>query len=78
MVAWMAELKTAFLSMLLKLLPYSPFVKYIDALEELPYLNYLNWFIPVGTFITIGTAWLGVITIYYMYSILLRWIKAID
>lgn len=64
--------------MLLKLLPYSPFVKYIDALEELPYLNYLNWFIPVGTFITIGTAWLGVITVYYMYSILLRWIKAID
>lgn len=78
MVTWMAELKDAFLSLILKVLPYSPFVQYIDKLEELPYLNYLNWFIPVGTFINIGTAWLGVITIYYMYSIILRWIKAID
>ena len=78
MITWMSELKNAFLAMVLKLLPYSPFVKYIDALEELPYLNYLNWFIPVGTFITIGTAWLGAITTYYMLSILLRWLKAIE
>ena len=78
MVEWMSELKNAFLSMILKVLPYSPFVTYIDKLEELPYLNYLNWFIPGGDFIAIGTAWLGVITIYYMYSIILRWLKAID
>lgn len=78
MVTWMSELKDAFLSMILKVLPYSPFVKFIDQLEELPYLGYLNWFIPVGTFITIGTTWLAVITIYYMYSIILRWLKAIE
>lgn len=78
MITWMSELKDAFLSMLLKVLPYSPFVEYIDKLEELPYLSYLNWFIPVGEFVAIGTTWLGAIAIYYMYSIILRWIKAID
>lgn len=78
MITWMAELKDAFLSLVLKVLPYSPFVQFIDKLEQLPYLNYLNWFVPVGDLVGIGMAWLSVITIYYMYSIILRWIKAID
>lgn len=78
MLEWMSELKNAFLELVIKLLPLSPFSSFIDSMEELPYLSYLNWFIPVGSFITIGTAWLGVITTYYMLSILLRWLKAID
>ena len=78
MIAWMSELKNAFLALVLKLLPLSPFSKYIDALEEVPYLGYLNWFVPVKDFVAIGSAWLGVITTYYLLSILLRWLKAID
>lgn len=78
MLEWMAELKNAFLDIVLKLLPFSPFSSFIDSLEQLPYLGYLNWFIPIGTFVTIGTAWLAVITTYYMLSIVLRWLKAID
>ena len=78
MLEWMSELKNAFLELVIKLLPLSPFSSFIDGLEDLPYLSYLNWFVPVGSFITIGTAWLGVITTYYMLSILLRWLKAID
>ena len=78
MTKYIAELKNAFLSIVLKLLPLSPFEKYINELEDLPYLGYLNWFIPIGDIIVIGTAWLGAITIYYMLSILLRWLKAID
>lgn len=78
MLGFMSELKDAFLALLLDLLPLSPFTDFIDSLEQLPYLGYINWFIPVGRFITIGTVWLGAITIYYMLSILLRWLKAID
>lgn len=78
MLEQMSELKEAFLDFVLKLLPFSPFEGVIDQLESLPYLEYLNWFIPVGTFLTIGSLWLTAITTYYMLSILLRWIKAID
>lgn len=72
------ELVTRFLGWVCNLLPTSPFVSYIDALEELPYLSYLNWFIPVPTFIAIGEAWLVAVGLFYMYSIILRWIRAID
>ena len=62
----------------IRLLPGSPFVAFIDALENIPFLNYLNWFIPVGTFIAIGEAWLLSIGIFYLYQIVLRWIRAIE
>lgn len=61
----------------LSLLPHSPFTAVLDAMEKLPYLNYLNWFIPVSTFIAIGEVWLVAIGTYYLYSIILRWIKAV-
>ena len=72
------ELVTKFLDWVCNLLPTSPFVAYIDALEELPYLAYLNWFIPVSSFIAIGEAWLVSVGLFYTYSIVLRWIRAID
>lgn len=62
----------------IKLLPLSPFEKYIDALEELPYLSTLNWFVPIGGYIAILEAWLTAIAVYYLYMIVLRWVKAID
>jgi hypothetical protein len=68
---------TQFLDTVMKLLPLSPFIRYIDALATLPYLRYLNWFIPIPSFIVIGQAWLVAIGLYYIYSIVLRWVKAI-
>lgn len=72
------ELVTRFLDWVCNLLPTSPFVAYIDALETMPYLSYLNWFVPVSSFIAIGEAWLVSVGLFYMYSIILRWIRAID
>lgn len=77
MTEMFAIVKT-FLSWVLNLLPMSPFTKYIDAVETLPYLSYLNWFIPIGALIAIGQAWLVAVGIFYLYSIILRWIKAIE
>lgn len=62
---------------LLSLLPLSPFQKYLDMFADLPFLGILNWFIPVGTFIKIGLAWLSAIGLFYLYSILMRWLKII-
>ena len=50
----------------------------IDELEQLPYLGYLNWVIPVSQMLTIGTAWLVAIGLYYLYSVIARWIKLIQ
>lgn len=62
---------------LLSFLPDSPFAEFITSISELPYLSYLNWFVPVGTFIAIGTAWLVAIGVFYIYQAILRWAKVI-
>ncbi len=78
MLAWMKEILDKLLGVLLALLPMSPFTEIISALGELPYLGYINWFIPIGTFLKIGTAWVTAIGIYYLYSVVARWIKLIS
>lgn len=77
MLDFMMELLNKFASAMTKLLPVSPFQRYIRAFSNLPYLGYLNWFIPVGTLVKIGVAWLGVIAVFYLYGIIMRWLKMI-
>lgn len=77
MLEWLGQLFSKFGAMLVDVLPTSPFQPYIQAISDLPYLSYLNWFVPVGAFITILETWLSAILIFYLYSIILRWIKAI-
>lgn len=78
MIAWMNEMIGSLLDRALSMLPPSPFSQYIDGLANLPYLSYLNWFIPIGTFIKIGATWLTAILCFYIASIFLRWVKAIE
>ena len=58
-------------------LPTSPFQYYIRQAEKLPYLGYLNYFVPIPTFIAIGQSWLTCIVIYYLYSVIMRWVKIV-
>lgn len=78
MLGFMKEILDKFLSGLLSLLPLSPFTEIISALGSMPFLGYLNWFIPVGTFLKIGSAWLAAIALYYLYSVIARWVKLIS
>ena len=78
MIDFMSTLLDKFLEWVLALLPTSPFTEFINACSDIPYLGWLNWFIPVGQMIAIGEAWLVAIGLFYMYSIVLRWIRAID
>lgn len=66
-----------FKSKLVMVLPYSPFQGFISYLSSVPYLGYINWFIPMGSIINITAAWTTSISLYYLYSIAMRWIKAI-
>ena len=62
---------------LMQVLPISPFQQYIDQFRSLPYLGWLNWFFPVGACLTVMAAWLVAVGLFYLYSILMRWLKII-
>lgn len=78
MLAFMKEILDAFLAVLVSLLPRSPFAETIDSLEGLPFLGYLNWFVPVGEMLSAAMLWLAAITVYYLYSVVARWVKLIS
>lgn len=65
---------------LIDLLPSSPFIDIIEDIH-LPiqkYLSALNWLIPFDKIIVILGYWTMAITLYYIISIGLRWVKAIE
>lgn len=62
----------------LSFLPDSPFAPFISAMSEWKWLGYLNWIFPVGTFIEIGKIWLSAVGVYYIYQIILRWVRAVE
>lgn len=64
-------------SIILSILPDSPLRPYIEQLEVSSWVGYLNYFVPVGTFFAIGTAWTAAITIFYTYQMILRWAKVV-
>ena len=66
-----------FAHQLLQLLPLSPFQEFISDFSSLPYLGWLNWFFPVGDCLVVMLAWLGAVGLFYLYSILMRWLKMI-
>lgn len=61
----------------LSALPLSPFQNFINSFSGLPYLGWLNWFFPVGDCLVVMLAWLGAVGLFYLYSVLMRWIKLI-
>ncbi len=78
LITWVNDMLTSFLTIVFSILPTSPFSSAIDAIGNIPFLETLNWFIPIGTFIAIGEGWLLAIATFYIYSAILRWIKAIE
>lgn len=77
----LSEMLTGGLKAVLGFFPDSPFVVLRDmaaASEFSEWLGFLNWFIPVNSFVAIIEVWLGCIAIYYVWQIVLRWLKAIE
>ena len=62
---------------ILDLLPTSPFQEFVSQFSSLPYLGWLNWFFPVGDCLTVMLVWLGAVGLFYLYSIVMRWLKMI-
>lgn len=62
----------------LSLLPDSPFLNIQLESIESGLIGALNWIIPIRSIITIFSASLLAVGGYYLYQIILRWIKAIE
>lgn len=75
------DILTGGINAILSLLPDSPFVM-LDNLDPTgqvaEWLGMVNWFVPIYSFVGILEGWLACIAIYYVYQIVLRWLKAIE
>lgn len=79
MIQWFDDIFNKFGSWLLSVLPGSPFAGFLNNFNNVfkPYLGILNYFIPIGDFLIIFSVWLSAIALFYVYSIILRWVKMI-
>ena len=60
------------------ILPVSPFADFFDQWVAPQYLSWLNWFFPVSECITVLGVWISAVTVYMLYSVLMRWVRVID
>lgn len=74
---WLLDALMDFANTLLSVLPKSPFTDFLNSFNDIPYLGFVNWFVPFRDFIYIGGLWLTVIGLFYIYQIVMRWIKVI-
>lgn len=74
---WMYGIVQNLGSAVLALLPASPFRGFIDDFVPPTYLGWLNWFFPVQSILIILGIWLSSIALFYLYSIIMRWVKMI-
>lgn len=65
------------LTWVIELLPDSPF-QAISNSEVNEFLGTLNWFIPMDLIVAELELWLTAVVIFYMYQIVLRWVRAIE
>lgn len=68
------------LSFVLALLPDSPFQKFFDNYLDTVngYLGFINYFCPISEACAILEAVCIAVAVYYLYQIVLRWVKAIE
>lgn len=77
MIDWISGLLDKFGGWLLNVLPRSPFQGFISNFHGRfdSGLGILNWFISFRDIKVIFLAWLSVVALFYLYSIIMRWVK---
>lgn len=72
-ISWLKDM----IAGVIDLLPDSPFqIDIPDYVHDI--MGYINYFVPIGSMIKILTAWTACILTWYLASLLMRWIKAIE
>lgn len=72
-----SDVWSGLLQRLIQALPISPFAPYINQFAGLPGLGWLNWFFPVRGCLQVMAAWLTAVALFYVYSVIARWVKLI-
>lgn len=70
----------AAINALLSIFPDSPFRASIETMQSRlgsQLLGYINYFLPVSEMLAILATWIVAISLYYVVSVILRWVKAI-
>lgn len=65
------------LSFLFSVLPDTPF-SLVDIAPVADFLGYLNYLLPVTEIVAILTVWCSAIGVYYIYQIVLRYVKVVE
>ena len=65
------------LGIILSFLPPSPFSGIYELTIDSQLLSALAWIVPFPQILALLQAWIAAITIFYLYQIALRWIKAV-
>lgn len=77
-LTWLGDGLAQLGGVIVDVLPKSPFV-YVEMSPEVSnVLGYVNYFVPVSACVAIAEAWLVAIGGWYMYQIVLRWVKAVE
>ena len=71
------EIIGALAGILYGLLPNSPFT-IIENSEFGSLIAKINYFLPIYEFVAIMETWLIAISVFYLYSLFARWIKAVQ
>ena len=76
----LSDAVVSFAVSVIELFPASPFgvLDEMSNSEVYEWLRMVNWFVPIGTFVGILESWLVCVGVYYVYQIVLRWIKVIE
>ena len=66
-----------FFALVETLLPASPFDNITEFVSDNEYLWVLNYFIPVSSIAEVLLIWAGAMAIFFVVSIVLRWVKVV-
>lgn len=58
--------------------PIQPLIASLRSSAVAELLGFVNWFVPIGTMLGILSGWLACVAAYYVYQILLRWIRVVE
>lgn len=65
----------AILNVVLLLFPKSPFVMLSEYTLRSDLLKFLNYLLPIAEMVVITEAWLAAITVFYVWSVMAKWVK---
>jgi hypothetical protein len=78
--AWgqLGDWSNSLLQLILAALPDSPFQILTRNSAIVEVIGYVNYFIPVSFMVSVLQAWIVAVGSFYIWQVLLRWVKAID